>query len=247
MLHEQTMKRVKAEYALKGRIRLVHHDFPLPMHKHARRAAALAAAADRFGKFDAVADALFLQQDTWSKTGSVDDVVDSVLTPEERKKIDQIAAEPEIAAALERDVQLGTRSKVSSTPTMIITHNGQPQPGSRCCQLSRVEQVPGLAAGSREVADRRSLEGASTSFAHRAPHAAGRRVHLRRLHQAAAVVAALRAVDRLLPDAARVGCLRSGSDASLVRACARDPAGGRRMAAHDIDSSRLPSSVSSLL
>jgi protein-disulfide isomerase len=128
MLHEQTIKRVKAEYALKGRIRLVHHDFPLPMHKHARRAAALAAAADRFGKFDAVADALFLQQDTWSKTGNVDDVVDGVLTPEERKKIDQIAAEPEIAAAIERDVQLGTRSQVRSTPTMIITHNGKPNP-----------------------------------------------------------------------------------------------------------------------
>src|SRR5687767_7560976 len=128
MLHEQTIKRIKEEYALKGKIRLVHHDFPLPMHKHARRAAALAAAADRLGKFDAVADVLFLQQPAWSKSGAVDDAVDSVLTPEERKKIDQIAADPEIAAAIERDVQLGTRSQVKSTPTMIITHNGKPQP-----------------------------------------------------------------------------------------------------------------------
>ena len=63
-----------------------------------------------------------------NKTGGVDDVVDSVLTAEERKKIDQIAADPEIAAAIERDVQLGTRTKVTSTPTMIITHNGKPQP-----------------------------------------------------------------------------------------------------------------------
>src|SRR5262245_18284108 len=128
MLHEQTIKRVKAEYALKGKIRLVHHDFPLPMHQYARRAAALASAADRLGKFDAVADALYLQQDTWSKAGGVDDVVDSVLTPEERNKIDQIAADPEIDAAIERDVQLGTRTKVTSTPTMIITHNVKPQP-----------------------------------------------------------------------------------------------------------------------
>ena len=128
MLHEQTIKRIKDEYALKGKIRLVHHDFPLPMHKQARRAAALAAAADRMGKFDAVADALFLQQPVWSKSGAVDEAVDSVLTPEERKKIDQIAADPEIAAAIERDVQLGMRSQVNSTPTMIITHNGKPQP-----------------------------------------------------------------------------------------------------------------------
>ena len=80
-LHEQTLKRVKEEYALKGKLRLVHHDYPLPQHKHARRAAVLAAAADRVGKFDAVSDALFRQQETWSKTGTVDDVVDSVLTP----------------------------------------------------------------------------------------------------------------------------------------------------------------------
>jgi protein-disulfide isomerase len=127
-LHEQTLKRIREEYASKGKLRLVHHDFPLPMHQYAKRAAILAAAADRLGKFEAVSDALFSQQDTWSKTGGVDEVVDSVLTPDERKKIDQIAADPAIAAAIERDIELGHRTKVNSTPTMIITHNGKPNP-----------------------------------------------------------------------------------------------------------------------
>lgn len=58
----------------------------------------------------------------------MDDVVDSVLTPEERKKIDQIAADPAIAASIERDIQLGQRMKITSTPTMIVTHNGKPNP-----------------------------------------------------------------------------------------------------------------------
>ena len=127
-LHEQTLKRVREEFALKGKLRLVHHDFPLPQHKHARRAATLAAAADRLGKFEVVSDALFRQQDTWSKGGGVDEIVDSVLTPEERKKIDEIASDPAIAANIERDIQLGQRMKVSSTPTMIVTHNGKPNP-----------------------------------------------------------------------------------------------------------------------
>ena len=127
-LHEQTIKRVKEEYALKGKIRLVHHDFPLPQHKHARRAAILAAAADRLGKYDPVADALFRQQETWSKDGSVDAVVDSVLTPEERKKIREIEKDPAILANIERDIQLGQRMKVSQTPTMIVTHDGKPNP-----------------------------------------------------------------------------------------------------------------------
>jgi len=127
-LHEQTIKRVKEEFAMKGKLRLVHHDFPLPQHKHARHAATLAAAADKLGKYDAVADALFRQQETWSKDGSVDAVVDAVLTPEERKKVREIAKDPAILANIERDVQLGQRMKVSSTPTMIVTHDGKPNP-----------------------------------------------------------------------------------------------------------------------
>ena len=127
-LHEQTIKRLKEDYARQGKVRLVHHDFPLPQHTFARQAATLAAAADKLGKFDAVADVLFLQQDTWSKTGNVDAAVDSVLTPEERKKLRELAKDPAIAAGIERDVQLGEKSQVSSTPTMIITHNGSPSP-----------------------------------------------------------------------------------------------------------------------
>lgn len=127
-LHEQTVKRVKEDFARQGKIRLVHHDFPLPQHKQARRAATLAAAADKLGKFDVVADALFRQQETWSKAGNVDDVVDSVLTPDERKRIDELAKDPAIAANIERDIQLGNRMQVNSTPTMVITHNGKPSP-----------------------------------------------------------------------------------------------------------------------
>ena len=127
-LHEQTITRVKEEFALKGKIRLVHHDFPLPQHKHARRAAVLAAAADRLGKYDAVADALFRHQESWSKSGNVDAVVDGVLTPDEQKTLRELAKDPAILANIERDIQLGQRMKVSSTPTMIVTHDGKPNP-----------------------------------------------------------------------------------------------------------------------
>ena len=127
-LHEQTIKRVKEEFAQTGKIRLVHHDFPLPQHKFARQAAILAAAADRLGKYDAVADALFHQQESWGQTGNVDAVVDGVLTPEERKKLREIAKDPAILANIERDIQLGERMKVGSTPTMIVTHDGKPNP-----------------------------------------------------------------------------------------------------------------------
>jgi protein-disulfide isomerase len=127
-LHEQTLKRVKEEFAMKGKLRLVHHDFPLPQHKYARQAAILAAAADRLGKYDEVADALFRQQESWSQSGNVDAAIDAVLTPDERKKLREIAKDPAILAGIERDIQLGERMKVSSTPTMIVTHDGKPNP-----------------------------------------------------------------------------------------------------------------------
>src|SRR4030095_6360908 len=43
-LAEGTLKRIKEDYALKGKIRLVHHDFPLPPQQSARQAALLGGA-----------------------------------------------------------------------------------------------------------------------------------------------------------------------------------------------------------
>jgi protein-disulfide isomerase len=127
-LAEGTLKRIKEDYALKGKVRLVHHDFPLPQHRYARKAAILASAADRLGKFDEVSDVLFREQPSWSVNGKVDDVVDSVLTPDERKRIREIANDPAIAAAIDKDIELARRMNVTSTPTMVITANSKPNP-----------------------------------------------------------------------------------------------------------------------
>jgi protein-disulfide isomerase len=127
-LAEGTLKRIKEDYALKGKVRLVHHDFPLPQHQYARHAAVLASAADRLGKFDEVSEVLFRQQELWSVNGKVDDTVDSVLTPDERKRIREIAKDPAIDAAIQQDIELGRRMLVGSTPTMIITANSKPNP-----------------------------------------------------------------------------------------------------------------------
>lgn len=123
ILAEQTLNRVKEDYALKGSIRLVHHDFPLPMHAYAKQAALLAAAADKIGKFDQVSEALFKQQDTWAANGKVEEVVDSVLTPAEAKKVRDLAKDPAVAAVVQHDIDLGTRLNITSTPTIILTKN----------------------------------------------------------------------------------------------------------------------------
>jgi len=123
VLDEQTLSRVRQDYAAKGLIRLVHHDFPLPMHPYAKQAALLAAAADKVGKFEQVSEVLFKQQDSWAASGKVEETVDSVLTPAEAKRVHALAADPATAAIVQRDVDLGTRLNITSTPTVIITKN----------------------------------------------------------------------------------------------------------------------------
>jgi protein-disulfide isomerase len=121
VLAEETLNRVMEDYALKGKIRLVHHDFPLPMHQYAKQAALVAAAADKIGKFDQVSGALFKQQDTWAANGKVEEAADSVLTPAEAKKVHELAKDPAVAAVVQRDIDLGTRLNITSTPTIILT------------------------------------------------------------------------------------------------------------------------------
>jgi protein-disulfide isomerase len=126
-LHEQTLSRVRDDYARKGKIRLVRRDFPLPMHAFSKQAAILANAADRIGKYDQVSDALFRQQESWAASGKVQEVVDSVLTPAEAQRVHELAKDPAIAAAIQRDVDLGNRLKVNQTPTLIVTRDLKPE------------------------------------------------------------------------------------------------------------------------
>jgi protein-disulfide isomerase len=122
-LEEQTLERIKQEYAVTGKIRLVHHDYPLPMHAYAKQAALFAAAADRVGKFAQVSQVLFKTQDTWAANGKVEEAVDSVLTPAEAAKVRELVKDPAVAAVVQRDIDLGNRLNITQTPTIILTKN----------------------------------------------------------------------------------------------------------------------------
>src|SRR5260370_32124580 len=53
-LHDQTVNQLIADYVQKGKVYLVHREFPLPQHQFARLAASYAAAAYRIGKYEQV-------------------------------------------------------------------------------------------------------------------------------------------------------------------------------------------------
>jgi protein-disulfide isomerase len=124
-LYEDTLRPLERDYVAKGKVYLIHRDYPLPQHVNARPAACLANAAQRVKKYEEVCAALFRQQATWSANGNVEAAVASVLTPAELIKVKTLAKDPKIVAEMEHDIALGQKLPISSTPTMLITHKGR--------------------------------------------------------------------------------------------------------------------------
>jgi len=120
-LHEQILPLVMRDYVIPGKVYLVSREFPLPMHQYSREAAGYATAAARLGKYEQVADALFLKQVAWSASGKVWDTVANVLTPAEAKKVQSLAKDPAVLSEVEHDLELGRAAAINQTPTMIVT------------------------------------------------------------------------------------------------------------------------------
>jgi protein-disulfide isomerase len=128
ILYEDTLKPLMADYVFKGKVYLIHRDFPLAMHPHARGAAIYANASLRVNKYELVCAALFRQQATWAANGRIEDAVASVLSPPEMQKVRSLIKDPVMAAEVDQDQILGVRANVRQTPTMIVTHKGRAYP-----------------------------------------------------------------------------------------------------------------------
>ena len=119
-LYETTLRPLIDNYVDKGKVYLVHHDFPLPMHAFAMQAACYARAAHRIGKYDQVADVLFRQQQYWAATGKVGETACSVLTLGEAKEVQALAKDPTVVAEVQADIQAGVAAHVDGTPTVFL-------------------------------------------------------------------------------------------------------------------------------
>jgi hypothetical protein len=82
----------------KGKVYMIHREFPLNQHPYALEAACYACAAHRVGKWEQVCDVLFRKQESWAASGKVDETVCSVLMPDEAKRVRALAKDPSIIA-----------------------------------------------------------------------------------------------------------------------------------------------------
>jgi protein-disulfide isomerase len=129
-LHENVLPAIVLDYVKTGKAYLVFREFPLaiPEHVYSRGAAAFAVAAARIGKYQTVSDALFRNQKAWGVSGKVWETVAGVLTPEEQKKVQALAKDPAVLAEVQREVDRGTQSLISQTPTVLVTYKLRQQP-----------------------------------------------------------------------------------------------------------------------
>src|SRR5262249_19604011 len=80
-LYRDTVPLMRADFVRSGRVKVVHRDFPLPGHVHAKTAARYANAAGELGYYDVAVNQLFKTQAAWSQNGDIDSQLVPVLPP----------------------------------------------------------------------------------------------------------------------------------------------------------------------
>jgi len=125
--HEATLPLIIKDYVMAGKVYVVNREFPLPIaaHQFSREEAYYATAAARLGLYQPVADALFANQSVVIAGGNPWPILQKVLTPKQQKDVQTLAKDPSILAEVQRDVDTGNKERISSTPTIIVTHGTQ--------------------------------------------------------------------------------------------------------------------------
>jgi protein-disulfide isomerase len=128
-LYLYTIKEVLKDYSSKDKVCVIYHEFPLPMHAHAREAARYSEAASRLGQPQllAVFNALYTDQAQWGQDGNLEASILKALSREELKTLKKTMQDTSIDATIEKEIQLGNKKEVKSTPTMIISYSGKQQ------------------------------------------------------------------------------------------------------------------------
>jgi len=126
--YRDTYPRLVAGYVNTGRIRIVHRDFPLPQHPHAKLAARYANAAGELGVYEAAFHRLFETQLEWSSNGNIEAALAPVLKPEVLARIrDKVARDTKAEESMKIDMLKGaTGDKLTQTPSLVVvTRDGQ--------------------------------------------------------------------------------------------------------------------------
>jgi protein-disulfide isomerase len=122
-----TIRQVLQDYSSKDKVCIIYHEYPLTIHRYSREAARYSEAAARLGlpKLLMVMDAIFTDQALWSQDGKLDISVSKALSREDMLKLKKIMQDSSIDQAVEKEIKLGNKIEVKSTPTTLISYIGK--------------------------------------------------------------------------------------------------------------------------
>ena len=144
--YDQTLRELIRTYVASGKVYLVHHDFPLQMHKYSGEAARWANACAEVGQFEAVEGVLYDNQDAWGNDGNIAKYVATAMPPADFKRVEAImknspmpapqakypASDPMAgvtsACPMDRfivqDIQAGYGINTPGTPAFVVSYKG---------------------------------------------------------------------------------------------------------------------------
>ncbi len=125
----QSIRPVLKDYCSVDKVCVIYHEFPLRGHKYSRQAARYSKAAQKLGKKQqlAVMEALYEQQEKWYQDGSIDDVIFKALGADDYLRVRKLLLDPSIDAEIDREISLGEKKEVTSTPTYFVSAIGKEQ------------------------------------------------------------------------------------------------------------------------
>jgi protein-disulfide isomerase len=108
-------------------VQLLHRDYPLPQHQYSRLATRFANAAGAIGKYEVVANQLFVSQPEWSVNGNVEAAVAKVLSPADMEKVKaMVKSDTHLDDTVTTDVAMGNnQDHLTQTPTIVIIAKGK--------------------------------------------------------------------------------------------------------------------------
>lgn len=117
-----TAKRLREDYVAAGKVRFVFFDFPLPMHDHAREAAAAARCADRSDNFWGYHDRLFDTQREWArKSDPTDFFYDlAVRTGIPLEPFQRCLSQGATEAVVQENAAIARDVGAAATPTVLV-------------------------------------------------------------------------------------------------------------------------------
>jgi protein-disulfide isomerase len=128
-LYLGAIRQVLQDYSSKEKVCIIYHEFPLSIHQYSKEAARYCEAASRLGlqSLLTVFDSLFADQAQWSQDGNLDAVIAKALPRDEYRKLKKVIQDPSINQSIEKEIQLGKKKEIKSTPTMFIYYTGKEQ------------------------------------------------------------------------------------------------------------------------